>query len=123
MEKKVIYYQDRKGRKPAKEFINNLESKTKGKVLARIQFLEQHWFEARRPIIDKIDKDLYEIRVIFSGNQVRVIYAYMFKEYIVLLHGIIKKTDKIPENDILRARKRMIDFQLQFNEGRIQLRK
>jgi len=40
---------------------------------------------------------------IFSGTQVRVIYAYMFKDYIVLLHGIIKRTDEVPREDIQKA--------------------
>jgi len=123
MDKKTIYYQDAKGYKPVKEFINKFDEKTKAKILARVTFLEEHWHEARRPFVDKIDKDLYELRVEFAWNNIRVIYAYMFKNYIVLLHGFQKKTDKIPENDKLRARKRMIDFQIRYNEGRIKLRR
>ncbi|MBL7068285.1 MAG: type II toxin-antitoxin system RelE/ParE family toxin [Candidatus Omnitrophica bacterium] len=120
--KKAIYYEDIRGKKPVKEFITKFDEKTKAKILARVEFLETHWHEARRPLVDKIDKDLYELRVAFAWNNVRVIYAYMFKNYIVLLHGLQKKRDKIPENDKLMARKRMIDFQIRFNEGRINLR-
>jgi phage-related protein len=82
--KKPIYYENRKGEKPVKTFINNLSEDTKGKI--------------------------------------RVIYAYMFKDYIVLLHGIIKKTAKVPERDKTKAIKRMKDFQAQYNDGLIKLR-
>ena len=75
----------------------------------------------RRPLVDKIEDDLYELRVQFAKSKVRIIYAYMFKNYIVLLHGIMKKTAKIPENAKLRAKKRMFDFQIRYNEGRIKL--
>ena len=82
-----------------------------------------HVLNTGRPIIDKIDKDLYELRVEFAWNNVRVLYAYMFKDYIVLLHGLVKKTDKIPENDKDKARMRMFDFQIRCNEGKIKLTK
>ena len=47
----------------------------------------------------------------------------MFKDYIVLLHAIKKKTKKVPEDEKIKARKRMLDFQLQFNENRLKLNK
>jgi len=122
MEKKVIYYQDSKGKKPVKEFIHKLHDSTKGKVLARLEFLGEHWSEVRRPLVDSIGDKLYELRVQFSQDKVRIIYAYMFKGYIVLLHGIMKHTARIPENDKLKAKKRMLDFQIRYNEGRIKLK-
>ena len=121
MRKKAIYYEDERNSRPVEEFINGLEFKTKAKVLARIEFLEERWQELRRPYVDTLEEGLYEIRVIFSGNQIRVIYAYMFKDYIVLLHGIIKKTKKVPRDDMLKANNRMNDFQMRFNKGRIKL--
>lgn len=122
MEKIAIYYQDSRGKKHVKEFINNLDKKTKGKVLARIEYLEKYWHELRRPVVDLLENGLYELRVQFETNRVRIIYAYMFKNYIVLLHAIMKHTAKISENDKLRAKKRMIDFQIRYNEGRIKLK-
>ena len=121
VEKKIIYYQDTKGRKYVKEFISSFDEKTQGKILARIEFLGRHWYELRRPIVDKVDKDLYELRVEFAWNNVRIIYAYMFKSYIVLLHGFRKKTDRIPENDKSKARKRMVDFCARYSNGLIRL--
>ncbi len=123
MRKKAIYYEDERNIRPVEEFINELDPKTKAKVLARIEFLEERWQELRRPYVDTLEEGLYELRVIFSGNQVRVIYAYMFKDYIVLLHGIIKKTKEVPREDILKAKNRMDDFQMRYNQGRIKLRR
>ncbi|MBU1146779.1 MAG: type II toxin-antitoxin system RelE/ParE family toxin [Candidatus Omnitrophica bacterium] len=122
MDKKVIHYEDKRGRKPVKEFMDRFDSKTRGKVLARIEFLEKHWHELRRPFVDKIDRDLYELRVEFAWNNIRIIYAYMFKNYIVLLRGLQKKSKKILEGDKLKARNRMIDFQIRYNDGKIVLK-
>ncbi|TAM37903.1 type II toxin-antitoxin system RelE/ParE family toxin [bacterium] len=123
MKKKAIYYEDRRNRRPVEKFINGFELKIKAKVLARIEFLEGRWQELRRPYVDALQEGLYELRVIFSGNQIRVIYAYMFSDYIVLLHGIIKKTREVPQEDMLKAKNRMNDFQMRFREGRIKLPK
>jgi len=123
MKKKAIYYEDEGNSRPVEGFINDLDSKIKAKVLARIEFLEERWQELRRPYVDSLEDGLYELRVIFSGNQVRVIYAYMFKDYIVLLHGIIKKTKEVPREDMLKAKNRMIDFQVRYKEGKIRLPK
>jgi phage-related protein len=73
--KTAIYYEDLKGRKLAKDFIDSFDEKTRAKILARVEFLEEHWHEARRPLIDKIDKDLYELRVESAWNNARVLYV------------------------------------------------
>jgi len=122
MEKKVIYYENLKGKKHVKEFIDKLSSGAKAKILARLEFLGEHWHELRRPLVDYIGDNLYELRIQYSPYNVRIIYAYMFKDYMVLLHAINKKTLKIIKNDKLKAKKRLIDFQMRYNEGRIKLK-
>ena len=122
MGKKAIYYEDARGRKQVKEFINEFDDKTKGKILTGIEYLADHWYEIRRPYADKIERGLYELRVDFAWNSVRIIYAYMFKDYIVLLHGFKKKSDKIKEGYKLLAKKRMTDFQERYSRGEIKLR-
>lgn len=119
--KKVLLYQDSQGRKPVREFIDDLEDKAAGKVTGFILYLSEHWHEAKRPMVDYLGDNLYELRVKFSPNNIRMIYAYMFKDYIVLSHGLIKNTDKVPETDKLIAKKRMIDFQIQYKRRKIKL--
>lgn len=72
MEKKVIYYENRKREKPVKEFINKFDNKTKAKVLARIKFLGEHWDEIGWPLADYIGDKLYELRIQFSQNKIRL---------------------------------------------------
>ncbi len=120
--KKAIYYKDDRGKEPAKNFIDGLEDKIRGKILARVEYLEANWFEIRRPLIEYIENKLYALRVQLSKDNVRIIYAYMFGEYIVLLHAVKKKTRRILKKDKVTAKKRMIDFQNKYNEGKIQLK-
>ena len=121
MSKTAIYYQDQNGKKPVKEFINKLNDKTKAKVLASTKILCDNWKELGRPIVDHLGDGLYELRVQFSSNNVRIFYGYIHKDYIVLLHGILKKTSKILEKDKQKAKKRMLDFKKSYSEGKIKL--
>lgn len=74
MKKKVIYYENINGERPVEEFINNLDVKIKAKLLARIQYFEEHWHELRRPYVDLVEDGIYELRVQFAKNKIRVIY-------------------------------------------------
>jgi len=123
MKKKVMYYEDEKNTRPVEEFINSLDFKTKTKVFSRITLLEKKCQELRRPYVDFLQDGLYELRVVFFGNQVRVIYAYMFKDYIILLHAFHKRTDEVSLQNILKARERMTDFQNRIIQGMIKLPK
>jgi len=96
MKKKIIFYEDEENYRPVEEFLDELDSKTRKKVGARIELLGNHWAELRRPYVDYLQNGLYELRVVHFGKQARVIYAYMFKDYIVLLHGFNKCTDDVP---------------------------
>lgn len=122
MRKKAVYYEDDKGRRPVEEFIEEFDDKTKAKILFRIEYLSEHWHELRRPYVDKIDGALYELRVDFAWNNVRVIYAYTFKDHIILLHGFRKKTDRIKEGDKGIARNRLTDFEIRYAKGEIELK-
>ncbi len=123
MKKKVVFYEDERNRRPVEEFLDELDSKTRKKVGSRIALLGEHWAELRRPYVDFLQNGLYELRVVHFGKQARVIYAYMFKDYIVLLHGFNKSTDDVPLEDMLKAKYRMMDFQKRINQGLINLPK
>jgi phage-related protein len=119
--KKVIFYEDEEGNSPVEEFLDRLDESAKAKITARIEFLGKHWRQVRRPLVDYLEDGLYELRVQFAKDKVRVIYAYMFKDHIVLLHGIIKRTAKVPESDKLIAKQRRIHFEKLVKEGRVRL--
>ena len=57
------------------------------------------------PYGEKIEgEDLFAIRVIQTGN-VRIFYVYGINDFVIGIHGYVKKTEKIPENELREARK------------------
>ena len=57
------------------------------------------------PQVAKIDKDLWEVRTDLQDGICRVFFT-IWKKHMVILHCIIKKTNKTPKQDLELAKKR-----------------
>jgi len=80
------------------KFIKNLQKPTAAKVLRTIDLLEKFGQKLGAPHAKKISPRLFEIRI--PGKQeVRIFYSF-HKSQIFLLHGFIKKSQKIPHREI-----------------------
>ncbi|MCX6816872.1 MAG: type II toxin-antitoxin system RelE/ParE family toxin [Candidatus Beckwithbacteria bacterium] len=62
------------------------------------------------PVTKKLEKNLYEIRVKLQG-EFRGFYAYMGKEFIVILHFFHKKTQKTPLKNLKTAKRRLKQYE------------
>jgi len=79
-------------------FIASLEKSVIAKVLRTIDLLEMFGNKLGLPHSKKIGARLFELRI--RGNQeVRILYTF-YKDEAILLHGFIKKTDRIPRKEI-----------------------
>lgn len=65
-----------------------------------------------KPTKGKDNKGLYELRIKLSSDIARIFYFTYYSNKFVLLHGFIKKTMKIPENEIKKARKYMEAYKM-----------
>ncbi|MBU0540323.1 type II toxin-antitoxin system RelE/ParE family toxin [Patescibacteria group bacterium] len=86
------------------QFISRLDETTTAKLIHTIDLLERFGHALRMPHSKKIDEHLFELRL--TGRQnVRVFYTFHQKT-IVLLHGCIKKSQRIPEKELDTARRK-----------------
>ncbi len=58
------------------------------------------------PLVRKIEKDLWEIRIQLDKRIARILFT-VNEGMMVLLHGFIKKSQKTPSNDLKVAKQRM----------------
>ncbi len=87
------------------KFIGALQEATIAKVLRTIDLLEKFGHELKSPHTKKIRADLFELRI--RGQQeVRIFYTF-YKKEIVLLHGYVKKSQKIPKRELECAVKQL----------------
>lgn len=99
MKKKIVV--DKSAAKELKKF----DKKVRAKIDARVKILQRDG-KLEEPFGKKIDTNLYEIRIKLGG-QWRVLYAYLQEEFIILLSAFLKKTQKTPPNEMIKAKKRL----------------
>ena len=100
---KIIFFDN-----SLEKFIRSLESKTIAKVLRVIDLLEIFGYKLELPHSKRIAKNIFELRI-YGDQKVRIFYT-IHKSEIILLHGFVKKTQKIPSQEIKIAEKKMRKF-------------
>lgn len=96
---------------PAKEFLDNLDDKTREKVLFNIWKSR----ETNDPeLFKKISSEIWEFRTRFKGRQI-CLFAFWYKRddkstLVIATHGLIKKTQKTSKKEIERAEQLHKDF-------------
>lgn len=86
------------------KFIHSLEKGTGPKVVRTIELLGEFGPQLGMPHSRKVQEDIFELRV-RGIQEVRIFYTF-HKNSIVLLHGFIKKSQKMPRKEFLVAFKR-----------------
>jgi phage-related protein len=119
---RVVYYERKDGSSPAYELVEFRTAKEKAKILSWIGQLEVQGPHLPRPYADLLEDGIHELRIKLSGDQVRVLYFFCYREFIVLTHGFIKNTDRVPLSEIARARQYRADFLSRFDEETIRRR-
>lgn len=107
---RIIFYQTPRNDYPVKDFIKDLDKKSRAKVYRCIEQLEKEGPNLLRPYADVVRGKIRELRVDFSSTNVRIFYFFFLKNDIVLLHAFKKKTQRLPEREILQAEKYMANW-------------
>ena len=114
MEYNVEMYEKTDGKVPVLEFILNLEPKQQAKIYREIDLLEKFGNELHYPHVDTIKGDkykgLWELRIELSSNIFRIFYFLPQNNDVILLHGIVKKTQKTPQKELKVALDRMKEY-------------
>jgi phage-related protein len=63
------------------------------------------------PVCRLLGQGLWEIRSSLSGNRIARVIFYIAQGRMVLLHGFVKKTQKISNKDLALARRRMKEIE------------
>jgi phage-related protein len=87
-------------------FLTKLEKPAIAKVLRTIDLLEHFGNRLEMPHSKNIDRSLFELRI--RGQQeIRLIYTF-YNNKAVILHGFIKKSQKIPQKEISTAQSKFL---------------
>ncbi len=107
----VVFYKEDSGREPVRIWLKGLEKHETRKIGEDLQTLQYQW-PIGMPLVDNLGKGLWELRTRLDTRISRIIFVVK-NDCIFLLHGLIKKTEKTPPQDIKLATKRLKKLELQ----------
>ena len=105
---KVVFYRTESGKEPVREWLKELPHDDKRQIGEDIKTAQLGW-PLGMPLIRKIDKDLWEVRTRLESGIARVFFT-VDGEYMILLHGFIKKSQKTPQNELKTALTRLGNY-------------
>lgn len=106
----IIYYSTERGDQPVLVFLDNLDKKSRAKVMAHINLLAQFGPDLKRPYADHVRGKIRELRVQMGSKKYRILHFFFFEGRIVLLHALLKTTPKLKGRDIILAESCMADW-------------
>ena len=101
----VEFYGSEKGIEAVRDRLKSLDTLDKTKIGQAVKMLEYGW-PVGMPTCRPLRNGLYEVRTTLPSNREARIFFCIHNERMVLLHGIIKKTQKTPQRDLIIARNR-----------------
>jgi phage-related protein len=97
----VIFYRSETGNEPVREWLKDLPRDYKKIIGEDIKTAQIGW-PLGMPLIEKIDANLWEVRTKLTDGIARILFT-VDGNYMVLLHGFIKKSKKIPKHELETA--------------------
>ena len=108
---KARFYETPGGRKPVREWLLELDLEDRRVVGFDIQTAEFGW-PVGMPICRSLGNSLWEIRSDISNGRIARVIFCIADNYMILLHGFIKKTQQTPNHEIEVAHTRKKDLKL-----------
>ena len=106
---KVEFYIAADGSSPVDEFLEEINKTHRGKVIRWLTYLEKEGPNLPRPYADVLEGKIRERRIAIAHHEYRFLYFFHGRTA-VITHGILKKTDRVPPNEIERAKRHMADW-------------
>ncbi|OGP74630.1 MAG: hypothetical protein A2V86_06950 [Deltaproteobacteria bacterium RBG_16_49_23] len=104
----VVFYRSESDNEPVREWLKELPREDRRQIGEDIKTVQIGW-PLGMPLIRKINKDLWEVRTALVSGIARVFFA-VDGDYMILLHGFIKKSQKTPQNELKKALARLGNY-------------
>jgi phage-related protein len=93
------FYRSDNGREPVREWLKGLDPPDRRSIGEDIKDVEFSW-PLGMPLVGSLGRDLWEVRSSLAGGRIARVIFSIEQQHMVLLHGFIKKTRKMPPGDI-----------------------
>jgi phage-related protein len=99
----AIFYRTEAGGEPVREWLKTLSAVEKRLIGSDIKTVEYGW-PIGMPVCRPLKGGLFEVRTTLPNRVARIIFYVDRMERMVILHGVIKKTQQLDDDDLQLAR-------------------
>lgn len=111
------FYKAPDGEEPALDYVRSRTKAHRAKIGRALRYLEVTGYSARRPQVDYLGGNIYELRVAVEHHQHRLLYFFHGRSIIVVTSGFLKNVGKVPQSEIDKAQARRADWIKRFGGG------
>ena len=108
----AIFFRTLSNKEPVREWLKTLTKEDRAIIGEDVKTVEFGWpvgMPVCRPMTGR--KGLWEVRSHLTDGKIARIFFFTHNQKLILLHGIVKKTQKTPESDLDLAMKRMKEYE------------
>ena len=106
----VVFYRTANGSDIVLDFIKSFDSDD-GRTIGVDLYAVQIGFPMGLPLCDHLEGPLWEVRTsLLSNREVRLLF-FQKSDKLIVVHGFIKKVQRMPRKDIALAIKQMKEFE------------
>ena len=100
----IVFYREG-AKEPVREWLRGLSKQDKRVIGEDIKTVQFGW-PLGMPVVRKLDQDLWEVRTSLPNGIARTLFTVR-AGVIVLLHGFVKKSPRVPRKDLTLAHQRL----------------
>ena len=101
----VKFFMTDSGNEPVREWLKTLSAQDKKIIGEAIKTIQLGW-PLGMPLVKHLEDDIWEVRTKLHNRIARILFVTS-NQSMVLLHGFIKKDQKIPKSDLDLAKERL----------------
>lgn len=94
---------------PVLDWLDELNLDAREKIVSRLEQFLALGHEARRPLLENLGNDIYEVRVKLGRVNYRLLLSFYGRTAVLLTCGFTKERE-IPKTDLQRAQHRLETF-------------
>jgi len=102
----IRFYRTESGSEPVRRWLRSLPKEERKIIGDDIKTVQFGW-PLGMPLVRKIEPDLWEVRSRLKNKIARVLFTIHENQIILLLHGLMKKDQKLPLKDKNLAKQRL----------------
>lgn len=106
----LIFYKKKNGECPVSDFLSSLNKVMRFKLMHSLDLLELYGNRPKGDFTKFLDDGIFEVRAQNKTDITRILFFFDKDRKIILTHGFVKKTQRIPASELETAKRYRADY-------------